>query len=62
MNEEKWVSMEEICEHLGITRDTVKKLVRERGLPAYQLDRKWLFKKSEVDEWMRQNNRVKGKE
>lgn len=49
---EKWVSMPEICEHLGMGKDTVKKLIKEQGLPAYKPDKKWKFKISEVDEWM----------
>ena len=56
--EEKWVSMEEICEHIGCSRDTVKKMIRTQNLPAYKIDRKWKFKISEVDSWMRNNNRV----
>ena len=58
MQEEKWVSMEEICKHLDSSRDTVKKMIRKQGLPAYKIDRKWKFKISEVDSWMRDNNRV----
>ncbi len=50
---EKWVSMSEICNHLGFGKDTVKKLIKEQGLPAYKPDNKiWKFKISEVDEWM----------
>lgn len=58
MLEERWVSMEEICEHLGSSRDTVKKMIRLYDLPACKFDRKWKFKISEVDEWMKSNNRV----
>lgn len=36
--EEKWVSMEEICEHLGCSRDTVKKMIRTQNLPAYKIE------------------------
>ena len=51
---EKWVSMTEICKHLGFGKDTIKKLIKEQGLPAYKLDDKiWKFKISEVDEWMK---------
>lgn len=60
MDTEKWVSMEEICAHLGASRDTVKKMINSQGLPAYKIDRKWKFKISEVDKWMRQKNKVKG--
>lgn len=57
-NYERWVSMEEICSYLGASRDTVKKMIKQQGLPAYKIDRKWKFKISEVDLWMRNNNRV----
>ncbi len=58
MPEEKWVSMEEICKHLGCSRDTVKKMIRQNKLPAYKIDRKWKFKISEVDAWMHEQNCV----
>lgn len=58
MAEEKWVSMEDICKHLGSSRDTVKKMVNTQGLPGYKIDRKWKFKISEVDSWVRSKNRV----
>ena len=53
---ERWVSMEEICNHLGASRDTVKKMVKMQNMPAYKFDRKWKFKISEVDEWMHRQN------
>lgn len=55
---ERWVSMEEICKHLGASRDTVKKMVLCQGMPAYKFDRKWKFKISEVDAWMHEKNCV----
>ena len=58
MPEEKWVSMEAIRKHLGCSRDTVKKMIRQNKLPAYKIDRKWKFKISEVDAWMHEQNRV----
>lgn len=55
---ERWVSMEEICTHLGASRDTVKKMIRTQALPAYKIDRKWKFKISEVDAWMHEQNGI----
>lgn len=55
---ERWVSMEEICKHLGASRDTVKKMIRSQNMPAYKIDRKWKFKISEVDEWMHRQNSI----
>ena len=50
--------MEDICSHLNCSRDTVKKMIKNQNMPAYKIDRKWKFKISEVDAWMRSNNRV----
>lgn len=58
MQEEKWASMEDLCKHLGCSRDTIKKMIKYQGLPSYKIDRKWKFKISEVDSWMREKNRV----
>ena len=55
---EKWVSMDEICKHLGASRDTVKKMIKVQNMPAYKIDRKWKFKISEVDEWMHKRNSI----
>ena len=60
--DERWVSMEEICNHLGASRDTVKKMVRMQNMPAYKFDRKWKFKISEVDEWMHRKNCITNEE
>lgn len=59
---ERWVSMKEICDHLGASRDTVKKMVKTQNMPAYKFDRKWKFKISEVDEWMHSQNCITNKE
>lgn len=58
---ERWVSLTEICEHLGFSKDTVKKLVNEQGMPAYKPDdRIWKFKISEVDEWVKTKRILSG--
>jgi excisionase family DNA binding protein len=59
---ERWVSMEEICKHLGASRDTVKKMIKSQNMPAYKIDRKWKFKVSEVDEWMHRHNSITDEE
>lgn len=50
---ERWYSMKEISEYLGITRDTALSWIAKRGMPGIKVGRTWKFKISEVDEWMR---------
>ena len=52
---EKWVSLSDIGDHLNLSRDTVKKMVKQQNMPGYKVDRQWRFKISEVDAWIRSN-------
>ena len=52
-NVERWYSMEEICEHLGVSRDTVLIWIKKRNMPASKVGRLWKFKVSDVDSWIR---------
>lgn len=52
--DDRWLSVTEISKYLGITKDSVYKWVREKGMPAHRLGKLWKFKTDEVDVWMRQ--------
>ena len=51
--QERWLSVAEIAEHLGLKPDTVYKWIDRKALPAHKMGRLWKFKASEVDEWVR---------
>ncbi len=46
---DRWLSMKEICKHLGVSDDTVYKWISRYDMPAHRLGRLWKFKKDEVD-------------
>lgn len=50
---EPWVSVEQITEHLGVTRDSIYRWIDRNDLPAHHIGRLWKFKISEVDDWVR---------
>ena len=54
---ERLLSVTEICDYLGISRDTAYNWIETKGLPAYRLGRLWKFKKEAVDEWLHENVR-----
>lgn len=53
--EERWFSLEEIAQYLGVTKDTLYKWVGQKTIPAYKVGRLWKFNKDEVDAWVRKN-------
>lgn len=50
---EKWSSLDEIAEHLGVSKDTVYRWIANKKMPAHKIGRLWKFKISEVDKWVK---------
>jgi excisionase family DNA binding protein len=51
--EDKWVNVEYIAEYLSITEDTARTWTREGMLPAYKVGKRYKYKLSEIDDWVR---------
>lgn len=51
--EDRWLSMNEMCQHLGVSNDTIYKWISNHEMPAHRMGRLWKFKKDEVDEWVK---------
>ena len=49
---EKWSTLEEVADHLGVSKDTVRKWIRKEVIPHYRVGKKYRFKLSEIDKWI----------
>ena len=50
----KWLTLDEVCDHLQLGRTKVYGLAQQGQLPACKLGGQWRFDVAEVDEWTRQ--------
>lgn len=50
---EKWVNLEDIAEYLSVSKDTIRAWIRENKIPCYKAGKRYKFKISEVDEYVR---------
>lgn len=49
---EKWVSLEEVAEHLSVSQDSIREWIKKGKLPFYKAGRLYRFRLSEVDAWL----------
>ena len=52
--EDRWLSVEEIAQYLGVSKDTVYTWISRKKMPAHKIGRLWKFNKDEVDTWVRE--------
>lgn len=49
---ERWYNLEEIANHLGVSKDTIRSYIKKCTIPYYKVGRQYKFKLSEVDAWV----------
>lgn len=49
---ERWYNLEEIANHLGVSKDTIRSYIKKGTIPFYKVGRQYKFKLSEVDVWV----------
>jgi excisionase family DNA binding protein len=49
---ERWLSVEEIAGHLGVSKETIHRWLSKSKIPAHRVGKLWKFRSSEVDTWV----------
>lgn len=49
---EKWSNLEEVAEHLGVSKDTIRIWIKKEAIPHRRVGKQYKFKISEVDAWV----------
>ena len=53
MKKDKWLTVQDICEYLSVSNETIYKWIEKMNMPAHRVGRRWMFKLEEVDDWVR---------
>ena len=57
----KAFNAEEIAEYLRLHPYTIRRLAREKKIPAFRAGGQWRFRKDDIDQWSKAYPFVKGK-
>jgi excisionase family DNA binding protein len=49
---DRWLSVIEIADYLGISKETVYRWLDIGRIPAHKIGKQWKFKVSEIDKWV----------
>ena len=49
---EKWVNLETVADHTGLSKDTIRNYIKKGAIPYYRIGKQYKFKISEIDAWI----------
>ena len=50
---ERWLGLEEIANHLGVSKETIRLWIRKGTIPNHKVGRQYKFLASEVNAWVK---------
>lgn len=55
LNAPEILNISEVAEYLSMAKSSIYKMTSERSIPHFKTGKKLLFKRSELDEWIKQH-------
>lgn len=53
-----WMTMDEIAEHLKVSKETIYKMAQKGQIPGSKLGNQWRFNQAVVDQWLNAQSNV----
>lgn len=51
---DRWIGIDELSQYLGVSKDTIRNWIKKTSnIPAHKIGKKWKFKVSEIDNWVK---------
>jgi excisionase family DNA binding protein len=52
-DQDRWISLQETSNYLGVKRHTIMRWIEQRGMPASKVGKLWRFKTADIDKRVR---------
>jgi len=56
---EKFVNLEDIAEHLSVSKDAIRNWIRKNAIPFYRVGKQYKFRISEINDWFESGKAIK---
>lgn len=50
---DRWLSVDEVAKYLGISKETIYRLLEKKKIPSHRVGKLWKFQLSEIDFWVK---------
>ena len=60
--QENLLTTEQVARYLKIDKFTVYRLVTQKKIPAFKVGNQWRFKKTQLEDWLKQNSNLASRE
>ena len=56
--EENWINIDDVAKYFGVKPATIRDWIRKgKGIPAKKIGKSWKFKYSELDSWVKSQDK-----
>lgn len=54
-----WYSVKEMAIYLGISKESMYRMVKAKEIPCHRIGKLWRFNREEIDKWILNNGKMK---
>lgn len=58
---DRWLSVEEVAQYLGISKETIYRWLEKKKIPVHRIGKLWKFQLSEVESWVKSGRAAEDK-
>lgn len=51
-DKQAWYSVKQMAIYLGISKETMYRMVKKKEIPCHQIGKLWRFNREEIDKWV----------